>query len=147
MQDSGYGNPPLQDGIETIPLHRGALTATNQNAPPQPANTTHEDTQLTCITGNGMILVITQHNLPKPCTNLDRTMMRPKAKFSLDCFELRDHPLLRCDPPDDEWSGGELPTEVGETQEREGFRLSLATSLSVSSSVPPELDQPCLIRV
>jgi hypothetical protein len=84
MQDSGYGNPPLQDGIETIPLHLGALTATDQNAPPQPANTTHEDTQPTGITGNGMILVVPQHNLPKPCTNLDRTMMLPKAKFSLE---------------------------------------------------------------
>ena len=80
MQDSGYGNPPLQDGIETIPLHLGALTATDQNAPPQPANTTHEDTQLTGITGNGMIWVVPQHNLPKPCTNLDRTMMLPKPK-------------------------------------------------------------------
>ena len=55
MQDPGYGNPPLQDGIETIPLHLGALTATDQNAPPQPANTTHEDTQLTGITGNGRV--------------------------------------------------------------------------------------------
>jgi len=62
-----------------------------------------------------MILVIPQHNLPKPRTNLDRTMMLPKAKFSLDGFQLRDHPLLRRDSPDDEWSGGELPTEVGET--------------------------------
>src|SRR4030095_11619384 len=124
-----------------------ALTATDQNTPPQPANTIHKDTQLTRVTRNSMVLVVAQHNLPKPATDLGRTMMLPALKFSLDGFELRDHPLLRCDPPDDEWSGGELPTEVGETQEREGFRLSLATPLSVSSGVPPELDQPCLIRV
>ena len=147
MQNSGYGIPPIGERIETIQLHLGASTAADQNAPPQPANATHEDTQLTGISGDGMILVISQHNLPKPCTNLDRTMMLPKAKFSLNGFQLRDHSLLRRDPPDDEWSGGELPTEVGETQEREGFRLSLATPLSVSSGVPPELDQPCLIRV
>src|SRR5262249_36000501 len=85
--------------------------------------------------------------LPKPCADLDRAMMLPELKFSLDGFELRDHPLLRRDPPNDEWSGGEPPTEVGETQERESFRLSLATPLSVSSGVPPELDQSCLIRV
>src|SRR5215471_14146929 len=147
MQNSGYWNPPSRERIETIPCHRGALTATDQNAPPQSANTTHEDTQLTGITGNGMILVVAHHNLPKPSTNLDRTMMLPNAKFSLDGFQLRGHPLLRRDPPDDKWSGGELPTEVGETQEREGFWFSLATPLSVSSGVPPELDQPCLIRV
>ena len=60
--------------------------------------------------------------------------MLPKAKFGVDGFELRDYPLLRRDPPDDEWSGGELPTEVGETQEREGFRLSLATASSKPST-------------
>ena len=147
MQNSGYGNPAVQDAIETIPLHLGALTAANQNTPPQPMHATHEDAQLSRVTRNGMILVITQHNLPKPCADLDRTMMLPELKFSLDGFELRDHPLLRRDPPNDEWSGSELPTEVSETQERKSFRLSLATPLSVSSSVPPELDQSCLIRV
>ena len=147
MQNSGYGNPAVQDAIETIPLHLGALTAANQNTPPQPMHATHEDAQLSRVTRNGMILVITQHNLPKPCADLDRTMMLPELKLRLDGFELRDHPLLRRDPPNDEWSGGELPTEVSETQERKSFRFSLATPLSVSSSVPPELDQSCLIRV
>jgi hypothetical protein len=138
MQNSGYGNPPIGERIETIPLHPGALTAADQNAPPQPSNATHEDTQLTGISGNGMILVIPQHNLPKPRTNFDRTMMLPIAKFSLDGFQLRDHSLLRRDPPDDEWSGGELSTEVGETQERKGFRLSLATPLSVNPVSPSQ---------
>ena len=95
MQDSGYGNPPLQDGIETIPLHLGALTATDQNAPPQPANTTHEDTQLTGITGNGMILVerkIDAVPAPLQCLSLSNLafssrMMTPTASRSdSNCF-------------------------------------------------------------
>src|SRR5262245_1183595 len=133
--------------METSPSHSRALTATDQNTPPQPANTIHKDTQLTRVTRNSMVLVVAQHNLPKPATDLGRTMMLPALKFSLDGFELRDHPLLRCDPPDDEWSGGELSTKVGETQERKGLRLSLATSLPVSSDVPPKFDQSCLVRV
>jgi hypothetical protein len=36
---------------------------------------------------------------------------------------------------------------MGETQKSEGFRLSLATLLSVSSGEPAELDQPCLVRM
>lgn len=36
-------------------------------------------------------------------------------KFSLDDFQLRDHPLLSRDSPGGECSGGELPTEIGET--------------------------------
>ena len=94
-----------------------------------------------------MVLVVTQHNLAKPCTDLGRTMMLPALKLSLNGFELRDHPLLRRDPPDDESSVGELPTEVGEAQECEGLWFSLAALLPVSSGKAPEFDQSCLVRV
>src|SRR4030095_15982737 len=107
----------------------------------------HEDAQLVAVTRNGMVFVIPQHNFPKPNTNLGRTMMLPAPKFSLNGFKLRHHPLLRRDPPDDEWSSAELPTDVGETWEREGLRFSLATALPVSNGVPSELDQPRFVRV
>jgi hypothetical protein len=61
-----------------------------------------------------MVLVVAQHNLPKPYTDLGRAMMLPALKLSLNGFKLRDHPLLRRDPPDDESSVAiALPTEVG----------------------------------
>lgn len=64
-----------------------------------------------------MVLVISQHNLPKPSTDLARAMMFPALKLSLHGFQPRDHSLLRRDSPDDESSVGELPAEVGEAQE------------------------------
>jgi len=74
-----------------------------------------------------MVLVVAQHNLAKPGTDLGRAMMLPALKLSLDGFQLRDHSLLRRNPPDDESSVAlALPTEVGETQEREGLWFSLA---------------------
>src|SRR5262245_58970510 len=94
-----------------------------------------------------MILVISPYNLPKPCSDFSRTMMLPELKLSLDGFELRDHPLLRRNPPDNEWSGGELATEMGETQKCEGFRFSSATPLSSPRSEPTELDQSCFVRM
>ena len=55
--------------------------------------------------------------------------MHPALKFNLDGFELRDHSLLRRDPPDGEGSGlVALPTVVGEAQEREGLRPPPASS-------------------
>src|SRR5438876_8733872 len=55
------------------------------------------------------------------------------SKLGLDGFELRDHSLLRRNPPDDESSVAlALPTEVGETQEREGFWFSLSALFPVS---------------
>jgi hypothetical protein len=54
--------------------------------------------------------------------------MLPSLKLSLDGFQLRDHPLLRRDPPDDERSITDtLPTEVSKTHGR---------SLSSSAAMP-----------
>ena len=119
MQNTGWRNPPVQDRGKTIPSHLCALTATDQDAPPQPANATLKDAQLSRVTRNSVVLVVAQHNLAQPCADLGRTMMLPALKLSLDGFELRDHSLLRRNPPDDEsFVAAALPTEVGETQER-----------------------------
>ena len=142
MQNTGLRNPSDQEGGETIPAHLRALTAADEDAPPQPSNTTLEDAQLSRVTRNRMVLVVSQHGLPKPGTDLARTMMLPALKFSLDGIELRDHPLLRCNPPDDESSVGELPTEVGETQESEGLWFSLSTPFPVSSGKAPLIRVP-----
>ena len=81
-----------------------------------------------------MVLVIAQHNLSKPCTGLAGTVMLLALKFSLDRFQLRHHSLLCRNPSDGKSSAAiALPTEVGETQEREGLWLSLSTLLSVVS--------------
>jgi hypothetical protein len=108
---------------------------------------TAKDAQLSRITWNSMVLVVSQHNLPKPGTDFCRAMMLPALKLSPNGFELRDHPLLRRGPPDDQSSVGELPTEAGEAQEYEGLWFSLSALLPVSSGKPPELDQSCLVRM
>ena len=72
MQNAGLRNPPRQQRGETIPPHLSPLTATYENAPPQPANASAEDAQLGRVTRNGVVLVVAQHNLAKPCTDLGR---------------------------------------------------------------------------
>src|SRR4029453_11049443 len=94
-----------------------------------------------------MVLVVTEHNLPKPDTDLSCTMMLPALKLGLDGFELRNHPLLRRNSPDDEWSRRELSTEMRKAQKREGLWFPLATPLPSSHSKPPELDQSCFVRM
>jgi hypothetical protein len=91
---------------------------------------------------------ITQHNLLKPCTDVGRAMMLPALKLNLDGFKLRNHSLLRSDPPYSEGSAlVGLPTVVGEAQEREGLRFSLSSLSPVASGEPPELDQSSLVRM
>jgi len=95
MQNAGLWNPPVQDGEQTPPTHPGALTATYQNIPPQSASAPPKDAQLSRVPGDSMVLVITQHHLPKPCAGLAGRVMLPALKFSLDGFQLRDHPVVR----------------------------------------------------
>jgi hypothetical protein len=148
MQNAWARNPPVQERIETIPAHLCALAASDQNAPPEPANAATKDAQLSRVTRNGVVSVVAQHNLAKPHTDLGRTMMLSALKLSLDGLELRCHSLLRRNPPDGESSIGlALPTAVGEPQEREGLWFSLSALLPVSSGEPPELNQPCLVRM
>ena len=81
-----------------------------------------------------MILVVTPYDLPKPRTDLDGTVMLPASKFGLDGLELRHHPLLRRQPPDDECSvAPSTSTVVREAEERERLGFSLITSLPVAS--------------
>jgi hypothetical protein len=75
MESAGLGNPPGQDWGETSPAHLCALAATDKNAPPQPAKATLKDAQLCRVCRNRMVLVVAQHYLAKPCTDLGRTMM------------------------------------------------------------------------
>src|SRR5258708_16533402 len=127
----GRGIHRVQERVKTLPSHLGALTAADENAPPQPADATTKDAQLSRVARNGMVLVVSQHNLSKPGTDLGR-MMLAALKLSLDGFKLRDHSLLRRNPPDDESSVAvALPTEVGETQERDGLWFSLSALLPV----------------
>ena len=148
MQNMGSWNPSTQEGIESIPLHLCTLTATYEYSSPQPANATSKDAQLCRVARNSMVLVVAQHNLAEPCANLGRAMMLPTLKLRLDGFELRGHPPLRRNPPDDEsFVADALPTEVSEAQKCEGLRFSLATLLSIWSGEPPKLDQSRLFRV
>ena len=148
MQNAGLRNPPGQERGETSPSHLCALATTNKDTSPQPANATLKDAQLCRIPWNSMVWVVAQHNLAKPGTDRGRAMRLTALKLGLYGFELRDHSLLRRNPPDDEsFVADALPTEVSEAQKCEGLRFSLATLLPVSSGEPPEFDQSCLVRV
>jgi hypothetical protein len=123
-KDAGreVGEPIGSTGGKSFPPHLCSLTAPDEDIPPQQVDTSLKDAQLGRVAGHSMVLVITQHNSAKPCTDCGRAIMLPALKLSLDGFQLRDHPLLRRDPPDDECSITDAPpTEVSKTQERKGL--------------------------
>jgi len=75
MQNAGSRNPTAEERIESIPSYLSALAAAHQHGAPQPADATAKDTQLSRITWDSMVLVVTQHNSAKPSTDLGRAMM------------------------------------------------------------------------
>ena len=148
MQNSGWRNPPVQDWGKSFPPHLGALATADQNTLPEPAHAKLKDAQLSRVPGDCVVLVITQHNLPEPCTDFGHAIMHSALKLSLDGFEFRNHSLFRSDPPYGEGSAlVALPTVVGKTQKGEGLWFSLSPLFPVASGEPPELDQSSLIRM
>ena len=148
MQDSGCWYPRCEDRSKLLPLLPRALTTTNQYVTPQSIDAISEDAQLIDVAGDGMVLVVAGDHLPKPYTDLTGAIVLAALKLSLDGFQLRNHALLRSDPPDGEGLGlVAFPTVVGEPQEVEGLRFPVPTLLPVTGRIAPELDQPGLIRV
>ena len=148
MQNAGWWYPLVEDRSELLPLLLGALAATNQNGMPQPIDASLEEAQLIDVARDSMVLVVAGDHTPKPYTDLTGAIMLTASELSLDDLELRNHALLRSDPPDGEGLGlVALSTEVGEAQEVEGLRFPFPTPLPFTGRIAPELDQPCLVRV
>jgi hypothetical protein len=72
MQNAGSRNPTAEERIESVPSYLSALAAADKHSSPQPADATAKDTQLSRITWNSMVLVVTQHNSAEPSTDLGR---------------------------------------------------------------------------
>ena len=137
VQNAGRRNPPVQDWGKTISLHLCALASADQNTLPEPAYAKFEDAQLSRVPGNGVVLVISQHNLPEPCTDFGHAIMHPAVKLRPDGFELRNHSLFRSDPPYGEGSALVAPpTVMGEAQEDEGLSFSPLHAVSELNSGP-----------
>src|SRR5664279_2280699 len=136
VQNTGCWYPSVEDRSELHPALLRALTATNQYVMPQSIDALAEETQLIDVAGDSMVLVVAGDHAPKPYTDLTGAIMLTALKLNLDGFELRNHTLLRCDPPDGEGLGlVALPTEVGEAQEVEGLRFPLPTPLPLTGRI------------
>src|SRR5262245_56111320 len=148
MQDTGYWNPAVKDRCRSIPRQRPLLAAATENPVPQSTQTPTKDTELIQISRDRVVSVVTDDNLLDPCTDLGNRFVHPVTQLRINCTQLRDHPLPHRLPSNDERAvAPPLPAVVREAQEGERFGFSLSTLLSILDCEPPELDQPCLVRM
>src|SRR5262249_8906740 len=68
-------------------------------------------------------------------------------QFAFHVLQLGPHPLWDGDPPDPEPSVLVRVADVRKSQEVEGLWRPKAPCPSLLGGTPPELDQPCLLRV
>jgi len=148
MQHPWERYPAIKNRLVPLPRYLPALAATSQNCPPHSPQMMHENSQPIEVARNSMVLVIAQGDLSEPIADQRCRLMLSADQLCLDRMQLRHHPLLGRLAPDDKGPvAPSFPAVVRETQEREGFRLSLPPLFPVPSGVPPELNQPRLVRV
>ena len=148
MQDTRYRNPSVKDRCHSIPRQRPLLAAATKNPVPQSTQTPTKDAELIQISRDRVVSVITGDNLLDPCTDDGDRFMHPVTQLCIDDTQLRDHPLPHRLPSNNERAvAPPLPTIMREAQEREGFGFSLSPLFSILDCEPPELDQPCLVRM
>jgi hypothetical protein len=70
--------------MESIPSYLSTLAAADKHGSPQPADATAKHAQLSRITWDSVVLVVTQHSSAKPSTDLGRVMMLTALQLSLD---------------------------------------------------------------
>ena len=86
MQNAGSRNPTAEERMESIPSYLSTLAAADKHGSPQPADATAKHVQLSRITWDSVVLVVTQHNSAKPSTDLGRAMMLTAFAAGRDQF-------------------------------------------------------------
>jgi len=92
-----------------------------------------------------VVLAISQHNLPEPCTDLGHAIMHSALKLNLDGSEFRNHSLLRSDPPYGEGSALVALPDLELTRESL-FRLPKLSNLEIVTVRPSILSIPSACR-
>ena len=99
------------------------------------------------VAGHGVVRHVPAHHAGQPAALLRNGQMHALHELVFDLFQLRPHPFRDRDPLDPEPPAPGRRADVREAQEIERLRLAQAACPPVPGGVPPELDQPRLVRV
>jgi hypothetical protein len=99
------------------------------------------------IAGHGVVLEVTSYHACKPPALHGNWLVPTKLELFLDLSQLRPYPLRYRDTPQPETPIPRLSAYVRETKKIERLGPTKPTRRPPSGSMPPEFDQPRLIRV
>ena len=147
MRDPDTGQPPKNETVHPRPGQAGALAATPKRPTPVPDHLIPKRFRRRAIAGHGIVGEVPPHHACQPSALRGDGQVPACHQLRLYRSELRPQPLRDRETPQPEAPGPGLPADMRETQEIERLRLTQTPRRPLSDGVPPELDQPGLVRV
>jgi putative transposase len=147
MHHAGGWEPSGRKPVHPAPVDPGALTAALQRLMPELGHLGTEAGNRRAVARHGIVGAVPTHHAGQPPALLRDGLMPPFLELVLDLSQFGPHPLGDRDPTHPEPSGPGRRTDVREAQEVERLRFPQTPRPSPFGGVPPELDQPRLVRV
>ncbi len=147
VADAGGREPSGEVPRHPTPRERMGLAATQKNPPPQPPHCPTEEADSWAVHGHAVIPDMPTDDRAQVGPLLRDGEVHAPPQLGFHLLQLRLQPLPDRLPQHGEHSTPLLPTDVGETQEVERFRLTLTPPPPVPVRERAELDEAGLVRV
>ena len=148
VHDLGSGDPAICVRPKPLPRDQAPLSTSSQCAQPASRDLRAKGFQSRRVAWHSVVIEVPVYHAAKPFALLRDWLVTPERQFALHLGQLGSEPFGRSLPLHDEpFVSADLPTDVDESQEREGLRLAFPTLPSVLGGEPPEFDQSRLVGV
>jgi hypothetical protein len=147
VQNSWRGKPPAGQGCKALPGPGPPLPSTAYRLPPESPDPVPKRPQPLAITRYRMVVEVALYDRSQPLPGVRYGCVHPNPELLFDCLQLRPHSLARRFAAHGEIALPVSPTTVGESQkiERPGFASPFPPPIVFR--LPPERDQPSLVRM
>ncbi len=143
VQYPGTGDPFVDEWAEACPRQSMLVAPASQREEPVTYRLRTERHHAGHVVWHRVVVEVAPNHRRQPLGLPCHRFVSATHQRTSHLPELGRQPFAHCLAFDRELPVGPLsPTDVGEPQEVEGLRLTLAPSLSVLGGEPPELDQP-----
>src|SRR6266481_2977793 len=147
MVDVGRWQPAVDESFHSFPVHTPCLAPASKHPVPVRAHSKTKAGQGIAITRYSVVANMPAHDRLQPLADFWNRVMHPPPQFGFHFPQPGLHPFTNRVPNHRKPSPLGCPADMRESEKVEGFRLSLAASLSVLRRMTAKLQEPGLFRV
>jgi hypothetical protein len=141
MIDAQWRKPAVNEAPHTVPAHTAVLATSRQRAMPEPAHLRPEQKERRHVHRDRVVTHMASNYGAQPLAYCRDGLMHAPLDFTFDFAQLGLQPSMYRLPQHCEPSAARLPTDMGEAEKVEGFRLPFTSLLAVSGRKAAELHQ------